>query len=141
MSLHPRLAQDCHTLGHVSTGTLLLHRNASLPWFILVPDTEAVALYLLPTSQRQAIEEDWNALAAWVHQRYECERVNVAAIGNLVPQLHLHIVGRRADDPCWPGVVWGQELPSAEWSPVAIESIHGELERVGLLGVNGAAGC
>ena len=132
MSLHPRLAQDCHELGQASTGLLLLHRNASVPWFILVPDTDAMALYLLPKSQRQEIEDEWNALAAWVFQRYDCERVNVAAIGNLVPQLHLHIVGRRADDPCWPGVVWGQELPSAEWSTLAIEGIHSELERVGL---------
>jgi diadenosine tetraphosphate (Ap4A) HIT family hydrolase len=62
-----------------------------------------------------------------VHERYQCKRVNVAAIGNLVPQLHLHIVGRREDDPCWPGVVWGQDLPEAAWSSDTLTKLIEEL--------------
>jgi diadenosine tetraphosphate (Ap4A) HIT family hydrolase len=110
-----------------------LHNNASLHWFILVPDTEAIALYQMPEAERVAVEKEWNALAAWVHERYQCQRVNVAAIGNLVPQLHLHIVARQESDPCWPGVVWGQTLPEASWPSEEIESIRAELREQGLL--------
>lgn len=127
MQLHARLAADCHQLGSTNQGLLLLHKNASLSWFILVPDTKAIALYQIPEAQRVAVEKEWNALAAWVHERYECARVNVAAIGNLVPQLHLHIVARHESDPCWPGVVWGQTLPEASWSDEDILSIQEEL--------------
>lgn len=126
--LHPRLAADCHQLGELATGLLLLHKNASLPWLIFVPFTDAIALYHIEYDARTAIEKQWNALAAWVHERYACERVNVAAIGNLVPQLHLHIIGRIEGDPCWPGVVWGQSLPEAAWTPEALGELSKELK-------------
>lgn len=128
MQLHERLAADCHTLGNMATGILLLHKNASLPWFILVPFTEAIALYQLDEEKRILIEKEWNGLAAWVHQRYQCKRVNVAAIGNMVPQLHLHIIARNEEDPCWPGVVWGQSLPDAEWRAQEVASLQEELQ-------------
>jgi diadenosine tetraphosphate (Ap4A) HIT family hydrolase len=133
MRLHARLEADCHQLGITDRGLLLLHKNASLSWFILVPDTEAIALYQMPEEERVAVEKDWNALAAWVHERYECARVNVAAIGNLVPQLHLHIVARHESDPCWPGVVWGQPLPEKVWTDEDITSVREELREKGLL--------
>lgn len=134
MALHPRLEEDCHRLGGSDAGIVLLHRNASLPWFLLVPDTTVTALYQLPREQRVIIEDGWNALAAWVHQRYSCERVNVAAIGNVVPQLHLHVIGRRDDDPCWPDVPWGRTLPPAEWPDEAVAELRDELRRDGLVG-------
>ena len=128
MQLHAQLERDCHQLGSLSTGLLLLHKNASLPWFILVPFTEATALYHIEDEQRIIVEKECSELAAWVHRRYECKRVNVAAIGNLVPQLHLHIIGRSEDDPCWPGVVWGQELPEAAWSANELAQVQEELK-------------
>lgn len=128
MQLHPRLEADCHKLGTLKSGILLLHKNASLPWFIFVPFTEAIALYQIENEARTKIESAWNELAAWVHQRYDCKRVNVAAIGNLVPQLHLHIIARKESDPCWPGVVWGQELPDANWQDDALAEIKRSLQ-------------
>ena len=106
--LHPRLRADSHRLGNVASGTLLLHRNATLPWFMLVPDTEATELHRLEPELRRALEQDQDALARHLLDGLGCHKVNVAAIGNLVPQLHVHVVGRRRNDPCWPGVVWGR---------------------------------
>lgn len=128
MQLHPRLEADCHNLGSLASGVLLLHKNASLPWFIFVPFTDAIALYQIESEKRACIESTWNDLAAWVHERYNCKRVNVAAIGNLVPQLHLHMIARTESDPCWPGVVWGQKLPDAQWPDEAIEEIRNSLK-------------
>lgn len=130
MQLHPRLAQDTHVLGSTTCGVLLLHRNASLPWFILVPDTTAAALYRMPTEQRQRVEAEWNTIASWAHDHFDCDRVNVAAIGNVVPQLHLHVVARHEGDPCWPGVVWGQPLPEASWSTDQLAELRTALRDV-----------
>ena len=127
MELHPRLSADCHILGTTKSGMLILHKNASVPWFILVPDCDTTSLYALSVDQRQSIESEWNEIAAWVHSRYSCDRVNVAAIGNMVPQLHLHIIGRREEDPVWPGVVWGALLPDKSWSETQLNSIHRSL--------------
>ena len=98
-----------------------------MPWFILVPDTSIGALYQMPALARVVVEEEWNTLSAWVHKRFECTRVNMAAIGNMVPQLHLHVVGRHEGDPCWPGVVWGQELPKSQWQQSVIVAMTSEL--------------
>ena len=56
-----------------------------------------------------------------------CHKVNVAAIGNRVPQLHLHVVGRRRDDPCWPGVVWGRLPEGPEYTQSRLEELQGSL--------------
>lgn len=133
MNLHPRLSADCHNLGTTKSGMLLLHKNASVPWFILVPDCDATSLFALSEDKRLPIEAEWNQIAAWVHSRYSCDRVNVAAIGNMVPQLHLHIIGRSEGDPVWPGVVWGAALPDKSWSDVQLESILGSLSDANFL--------
>lgn len=130
MELHAQLRADCYILGAMPHGIVLLHRNASVPWFILVPVTDQIALYQLPLAQRVAVEQVWNDLAQWVHYRFDCARVNVAAIGNLVPQLHLHVIGRRSDDPLWPGLVWGCELPPAQWSLEERQRLQTELRGI-----------
>jgi diadenosine tetraphosphate (Ap4A) HIT family hydrolase len=134
MRLHPQLAADCHLLGSFEEGQLLLHRNASLPWLLLVPDTEEELLYRIAEPLRSQIIDRWHALAAWMHGHFECDRVNTAAIGNVVPQLHLHIVGRRAGDPAWPGVVWGHPLPDSSWTAKQLEALRAALQTaLGLL--------
>jgi diadenosine tetraphosphate (Ap4A) HIT family hydrolase len=125
--LHPQLARDCHVLGSVDEGLVLLHKNASLPWFLLVPRTDAGQLHELGAEERIRIQARWNDLAAWVSERFACDRVNVAAIGNVVPQLHLHTVGRRAGDPVWPGVPWGQSLSDRSWSDEDLAGLRREL--------------
>ncbi|KAB7623899.1 HIT domain-containing protein [Alkalilimnicola sp. S0819] len=131
--LHPRLAADCHVLGHKDGGWLLLQRNALLPWYILVPETGHGQLHELPPDQRARVRAQLDALAAFVQTHHGCRRVNLAAIGNLVPQLHIHVVGRREDDPCWPGVVWGRLPAGPDWGPAALEGIRQALRAAGLL--------
>jgi len=132
--LHPQLAADTHALGHWPEGALLLHRDAALPWFILVPETDVLALHRLPPPQRDALSRRCDQLAAFIEARWSCDRINQAAIGNLVPQFHLHVVGRREDDPCWPGVVWGRLDSGMVYSDAALDAIRASLaEMLGLV--------
>lgn len=107
-SLDPRLLADTHRLGKLAACHVLLHRQAAVPWFILVPETAATELFDLSESERAACLAETFALAEWLRGRYQPEKVNIAAIGNIVRQLHIHVIGRFTDDPCWPGVVWGR---------------------------------
>ncbi|NIN35524.1 MAG: HIT domain-containing protein [Gammaproteobacteria bacterium] len=107
MTIHHQLINDCHQLGRMNSGTLLLHKNASVPWFILVPDTDKTELLYLPANQRDQIMQDCSSIAVFIKQQFGSEKINFAAIGNLVPQLHLHVIGRNKNDPCWPKPVWG----------------------------------
>ena len=105
--LDERLARDCHQLADLSLCRLLLMNNALLPWFILVPDVDVVELHELSGEQQQQLLTEINLVSRFVQGHFSPEKLNVAAIGNIVRQLHIHIVGRNSSDVCWPGVVWG----------------------------------
>ena len=105
--LDPRLAADCHRLGELGDAELLLMDNAHFPWLILVPHSSQSELYELDFGQQEALLTSINVLSDFIKQQFSSDKLNIATIGNIVSQLHIHIIGRRHDDPCWPGVVWG----------------------------------
>ena len=106
-AIDERLQADCHCLGHLPSGVLLLNRNALLPWFILVPDTSRNDILDLPADQRDRIIADCAAVSAFIKRVLGFDKVNFAGLGNVVAQMHLHIIGRREADACWPQPVWG----------------------------------
>lgn len=126
--LHPTLAGDCHYLGKLSAAHLLLHRNTALHWFLLVPETRVLDLTDLPASERAALLDGAAVLGSFLKNKLRYPRVNVGALGLVVPQLHLHVIGRRDDDPCWPAPVWGRlSAPvdgEAGYDPLAIEQLR-----------------
>ncbi len=105
--IHSQLQADCHQLGQLPGSTFLLHRNARLPWFILVPKTDAIDLLDLPEQQLREVMQQCQQLSSFLKVRLGHPKVNFGALGNLVPQLHLHIIGRAPGDDCWPQPVWG----------------------------------
>ncbi|MEN8213460.1 MAG: HIT family protein [Pseudomonadota bacterium] len=105
--LDARLASDCLPMGELDCSRLLLMNNALLPWFILVPVTQATELYQMPQARQLQLLAEINLLSDYINSEFAVEKLNVAAIGNIVRQLHVHIVGRHSSDYCWPGVVWG----------------------------------
>ncbi len=125
--LHPTLARDCHVLGSTSSAQLLLHRNAALHWFILVPQTDVLDLLDLPASEREALLNDASDISRFLKETLNYPRVNIGALGLVVPQLHLHVVGRREDDPCWPAPVWGNLGGDAAYSAQQVEQLRRDL--------------
>ncbi len=126
-TLHPQLASDTHLLGRAPAGYVLLHRNALLPWLILVPDTGVLDLLALPLAMLRQTLDDCALLDRYLRTRWNVERVNVAAIGNLVPQLHLHLVGRRVGDCCWPLPVWGHLHGTVAYASGEVATIRSEV--------------
>ena len=109
--LDPRLRQDCFLLGKLPLCQLLLMNNAALPWFILVPETTVTEVCDLPADDQATLLAEINAVSKLVRGFEGVEKLNIGAIGNIVHQLHVHVVGRHPGDYCWPGVVWGSEAP------------------------------
>ncbi len=132
-ALHPRLRADCHVLGQLDDVWLLLQSNALVPWLILVPETQTLEFLSLPEPRRSSLLAHCDQLAQFLRDEFAATRINFASIGNLVPQLHLHIVGRNEADVCWPDPVWGN-LPAGPGYPTAqIRRIQTQLEtRLGL---------
>jgi len=111
--IHSQLLADCHHLGRFPASDVLLQRNASIPWFILVPDTRLEDVLDLPDEHRQAVLSECAAISVFIKQVLGFDKVNFAGLGNVVPQMHLHIIGRYQGDSCWPQPVWGN-LPEGE---------------------------
>ncbi len=126
--LHPQLVEDCHKVGRLTECHVLLHSNAAVPWFILVPETEIADLLDLPSEQRDQIMDECALIGRFVRQRFHSPKLNFGALGNLVPQLHLHVIGRHPEDPCWPNPVWGNLQVIEGYSPESQEQIKRELE-------------
>lgn len=124
--LHPQLDADCFTLGLINNCTLLLHKNALIPWFILVPHTHKNEIFKLETIQQQQLQITINQLAQFVESNFNTDKLNIATIGNVVSQLHVHVIGRYTNDFCWPQPVWGKTQFS-EYSAQELQSIKNNL--------------
>lgn len=108
-SLHPQLQQDCIYVGHFELCRLLMMNDSLYPWFILVPErAEITEIYQLNQAERSLLIEESCYLAENLSGLYKADKMNVAAIGNMVPQLHIHHIVRYRTDVAWPGPVWGK---------------------------------
>lgn len=108
IDLHPQLKEDCFILGEFSLCTLLLLNDANYPWFILVPNREDISeiCQLSETDQQQLMSESM-FFSRCLEQVFHPDKLNIAALGNVVPQLHIHHIARFTTDACWPAPVWG----------------------------------
>lgn len=110
--LHERLAADTVSLGRSSLCEVRLMNDKTWPWVLLVPALAGIReIYeLSPEQQRQLLKES-SALSRGMMSAFGGDKMNVAALGNMVPQLHLHHIVRFEGDPAWPGPVWGKQAP------------------------------
>lgn len=106
--LHPQLDKDCLVLGDFPLCRLLLCKDANYPWCILVPRANDVReIYQLSEGEQRQLIWESSYLARILDLMYKADKINIAALGNMVPQLHIHHIARYIKDPAWPGPVWG----------------------------------
>ncbi len=118
-TLHPQLEADTATVGDLPLSRLLVSNDANFPWLLLVPRRPRVReiIDLSDADQAQLMIEIAMVSRA-LKAVTSCEKLNVAAIGNMVPQLHVHVVARLRGDPAWPKPIWGV-LPARAYDPAA----------------------
>src|SRR5215467_8803369 len=113
-SLHPQLAQDTVPVGDMPLTRVLLANDANYPWLILVPRLPGlVELIDLEENAQVQLLGEVAAAARALKALTECDKLNIAALGNLVSQLHVHVIARRRADAAWPRPVWGVNPPLA----------------------------
>lgn len=107
--LDPRLADDTHPVAQLPLCELRLMDDAHHPWLVLVPRVVgATELIDLSEAQQQALLREVSKASRVLRERFAPDKLNVAALGNVVPQLHLHVIARYTGDIAWPKPVWGQ---------------------------------
>jgi diadenosine tetraphosphate (Ap4A) HIT family hydrolase len=127
--LHPQLARDTISIGNLSLCRILLMNDANYPWLLLVPrQSGLVELIDLSESAQALLMTEIARVSRGLRIVAPCDKLNIAAIGNAVPQLHVHIVARRRTDAAWPKPVWGL-LPPLAYAPDELNRFTGELRR------------
>jgi diadenosine tetraphosphate (Ap4A) HIT family hydrolase len=106
--LHPELAKDTYNLGSFPLSILLLSKDANYPWFILVPQRADISeSFELTLQEQNQLQQESLALSRAVYSAFTADKLNIAALGNVVPQLHVHHIVRYTSDIAWPNPVWG----------------------------------
>jgi diadenosine tetraphosphate (Ap4A) HIT family hydrolase len=107
-SLHPQLAQDTIPVGDLPVARVLLANDANYPWLILVPRLPGlIELIDLEENAQVQLLGEISAVARVLKKITACDKLNIAALGNQVTQLHVHVIARRRSDAAWPKPVWG----------------------------------
>ena len=110
--LDTRLQKDTYLLGDFPLCRLLLMNDQTYPWVILVPRRAEISeIHHLNNADQQQLWRESARVASWLEEQFSYDSLNVAALGNVVSQLHLHQVCRSVGDPTWPGPVWGAKPP------------------------------
>jgi diadenosine tetraphosphate (Ap4A) HIT family hydrolase len=126
-SLHPQLERDTTQVGDLVLSRVLAINDADYPWLILVPRRPgAVEIAALTAADAARLMEELALASRALRDVTACDKLNIAAIGNIVPQLHVHIVARWKTDPLWPRPVWGHAPVRTE----PLEKFHALLATV-----------
>ena len=134
--IHPQLLNDCLILGRFPLCHLLLMRDANYPWFILVPDREEVSeIYQLSKDDQQQLSKESSLLAEILMHTFQGDKMNIAALGNIVPQCHIHHVVRYHNDAAWPAPIWGC-LSAKAYTESELKSVVDKIEQAAIKDFN-----
>ncbi|MBC7211381.1 HIT domain-containing protein [Pseudomonas mosselii] len=123
-TLDSRLQEDSLVLGDLPLCRLLLSKDANYPWFILVPRrADITEVFELEEADQQQLWVETTALAEALKDAFAADKMNVAALGNVVSQLHMHVIVRRQGDAAWPAPVWGK-VPAIGYTQEQIDGIR-----------------
>nr|WP_225930106.1 MULTISPECIES: HIT domain-containing protein [Pseudomonas] len=129
-ALDSRLQQDTLTIGDFPLCRLLLSNDSNYPWFILVPRRDDISeLFQLDVADQQQLWQETTALAEVLKDSFDADKLNVATLGNVVSQLHMHVIVRKRDDAAWPAPVWGKH-PAKPYVADQVEAIRERLRLV-----------
>ena len=133
-NIHTQLMHDCVVLGSFALCYLLLSRDAHYPWFILVPDRPEISeIYQLSKEDQALLLAESSYLGEHLMTLFAGDKLNIAALGNVVPQLHVHHVVRYKSDSAWPAPVWGYQ-PVKPYTEKQFAELIKKITRSGLQG-------
>ncbi|MEG5265686.1 HIT domain-containing protein [Pseudomonas sp. JDS28PS106] len=128
--LDSRLVQDTLPMGDFPLCRLLLSNDSNYPWFILVPRRASISeVFELEPVDQLRLWQETTVLAERLKEVFEADKLNVAALGNVVSQLHMHVIVRRRNDAAWPAPVWGRH-PAVPYTEEQVDAIREKLKQV-----------
>lgn len=129
-ALDQRLQQDTLVIGDFPLCRLLLSNDSNYPWFILVPRINGISeVFQLDVADQQKLWEETTGLAQWLNDGLGADKMNIGALGNVVSQLHVHVIVRKRDDVAWPSPVWGKH-PARPYTQEQVAALRARLREL-----------
>ena len=129
-ALDQRLQQDTLTIGDFPLCRLLLSNDSNYPWFILVPRINGISeVFQLSVIDQQKLWNETTTLAQLLSEGFGADKMNIGALGNVVSQLHVHVIVRKCDDMAWPAPVWGKH-PARPYTEEQVAAIRARLREL-----------
>jgi diadenosine tetraphosphate (Ap4A) HIT family hydrolase len=129
-ALDQRLQQDTLTIGDFPLCRLLLSNDSNYPWFILVPRINGISeVFQLSVIDQQKLWSETTTLAQLLSEGFGADKMNIGALGNVVSQLHVHVIVRKRDDMAWPAPVWGKH-PARPYTEEQVAAIRARLREL-----------
>ncbi|MBF0443978.1 MAG: HIT domain-containing protein [Magnetococcales bacterium] len=124
-TLHPVLAKDCIEVGDLEVCKVLLMNDMHYPWLILVPDRPDLKDFdEIKNADIIHLHADIKKASEVLRNLYNPTKINIAALGNMVPQLHIHVIARFNTDKAWPNPVWGRHSPLPYSNKILDGTLH-----------------
>ncbi len=129
-ALDPRLQHDTLPIGDFPLSRLLLSNDSNYPWFILVPRRADISeIFQLDAADQQQLWRETTLLAELLKDSFDADKLNVGALGNVVSQLHMHVIVRKREDAAWPAPVWGKH-PARPYTAQQVATIRERLRLI-----------
>ena len=127
--LAPAIANSCVEIGDLALSKVLLKNNALLPWCILVPKVSNISeIYQLHQLQRHQLSDEIAVVSEVMQSHFKPLKINVGALGNIVSQLHIHVVARFETDAYWPHGIWQANMPEKPYHPDTLQELVQQLK-------------
>jgi len=128
-NLNPRLEGDSYFVADLPLCAVRLMKDANYPWLLLVPrKPDLVEIIDLDENDQQQLMREIAQASACLRRVTDCEKLNIGALGNMVSQLHVHVIARFREDAAWPGPVWGV-VPALAYDPDRADSLIDQLRQ------------
>lgn len=119
-----RITSTCFKIADWSLSSVFLKNNANYPWFILVPRLDNLQeVDQLPTALQHTLIEEISTLSRLVKNEFKPDKLNVGTLGNIVSQLHIHVIARFTQDALWPHGVWQEAQETRTYEPEALDAL------------------
>jgi len=119
-----RISSSCIKVTELKLSTLLFKNEKNYPWFILVPKKNNITeIFDLNFNEQQMLMEEINLVSSFIKKHFNCEKINFGALGNIVSQLHIHVVGRNSNDPLWPQGIWQENYRASIFEKSELDNI------------------
>jgi len=127
-TLHPQLATDTESVVELNLCKILLMNDQTYPWVVMVPKRlDLREIHDLSPADQQLLVSEITQTSKAMQRLFKADKMNVAALGNMVPQLHIHVIARYENDSAWPGPIWGM-VPAAAYAPNELAAVIDKLK-------------